>query len=569
MVLGVFGCAIQERKDQATIRTFFKNREYAKALEALEESTLKKENKNRLLYLMEKGRIHFSQGYYAQASDLFYEANELVDKLYTKKITQKILSSIGNDNSENYYGSILERSMLYYYLALSNLQIYRQGFVQKKEMSEANDKKEKKKSKWTKRQLSPSEAREYLFRARAAVLAWNGFFEEVRRVNTETTLYQSDLMGKLFAASIHELVAERTDMNIALQLYKDALKILVVQGPSYKQFNTKFADYSKEIYSQLTDNKVNPKAEWIEATGEYQKALDFIHYKILALTRKYRSREYKKELKKLTPSQWVLSMLEEKQLPNITVLIEQSVTNPMEPQEFDYSLNSAIENIEDPTTRTLVEGIGLPVLTLFAMGPLGLGYATQTGNTYIYTQHNLGTEVMRHIGIGFEMPIVKEVPLEQPMVLHFYRKDEKNKKLVTSLPLAITGPINDLAMQAASERAAASYTKVGVRVALKHLVAILAAYRTYETMKEANGEFLARGIAFTQYMASTKGIKASEQADVRFWSTLPSNIRQGTLYLPAGTYLVTRSNPAVENSEKELGQIEVSDGGMNFFSYRL
>lgn len=563
IVLCALGCAQVERKEQNEIRTLFEKKLYKEARESLDNSTLKKEERNRLLFLMERGRILFAEQKYSVASDTFQAANDLVDKLYTKKVTQELLSATFNDTKENYYGSILERSMLYYYLALSNLKVFESGMLHKEILKDG-------KATWSEEKLNTNDRRNHLFRARAAVVAWNGFFEEIRRVNKETTLYQADLNGKLFAAAVHELVGDRSDLNIALQLYKDALGILKIQGPSYKQFNAKFKEYSKNIYESLDKGKVDPKQQWVELTPEYQKLEDYIQFKILSMTKKLRSREYKKTVGQIKPTKNALEMVNTDANPNTIFVIEKSVVVPMEAEEFDYSINSAVENMENGPTKALVEGIGLPVLTLFAMGPLGLGFVGQTGNTYIYTQHNLGTQVMRHIGIGFEMPVVKDIPTFKSMELQFYQGSGDKKKLVKSVPLVISGPVDDLAMQAASERAAASFTKVGVRVAVKHIAAIAAAFQTYNTMKKQSGEFVAKAFAYTQYMASSKAIASSEKADIRYWSTLPGQIRQVSLSLPPGEYeAVCVTGDEKKKSEKSLGKVNISENSRNFFSYRM
>src|SRR5690606_38057302 len=111
--------------------------------------------------------------------------------------------------------------------------------------------------------------------------------------------------------------------------------------------NNKFMLYSEKVYEQLKKKNLKIEKSWLEETEEFTKARDFLHYKILSLTRKLRSRSYKKELASLKPSKWVLSLLEQKQYPNTTIVIEESVSSPMEAEEIDYSLNSAIENMED------------------------------------------------------------------------------------------------------------------------------------------------------------------------------------------------------------------------------
>ena len=80
---------------------------------------------------MEQGRIFYKQERLEQASLKFNKASQLLDKYYTVKIKEKLISSITNDNSQTYQGSVFERSMLYYYQALSQFKLYQIGKTKK------------------------------------------------------------------------------------------------------------------------------------------------------------------------------------------------------------------------------------------------------------------------------------------------------------------------------------------------------------------------------------------------------------------------------------------------------
>lgn len=585
MLIFSTGCAIQSRKDQKTIKTYFIAKKHQQALEELEKSSLKKDKKNQLLYLMEKGRILYAQKKYFEASEVFYNANELVDKLYTKKIREKILSSVGNDNEQTYYGSVFERSMLYYYQAQCFYKLYQLGeYSTQKRVSKKIDGKTVQELEIVKIQLSANEKIKYLNRARASIIAWNAFFEDLNRSETET-LYRSDLLGKLFAANIHEAIGFK-DRQITLQLYKDARKFLKTQGHTYNHFDQNYKEITRDLQDILGNSNLSLNSKKFKETQYYQELLDFLDYKILTLTWKIRRSSYQNLLAEYKPSEKVIDLLNKsKNVANTSIVLEREVISSMKAKNFEYSLNSALENIEDPTSRALIEGIGIPIITYFAMGPLGLGTFHKTGNTLIYARHDIGTTMVKHTGIEFEMPIVDQAPISTPMKLFIYKKEGKNETLFTSSDFIVASPNNDIAQQAANERAAASYKKVGVRVAIKHALAILAAYQTYRTMRGNNGEneFLAKSFAFAQYMASSKGIASSEKADVRHWSTLPGVINITDLYLPPGEYALKvrpkkfggerniSSEKLVDHTiETNLGNIIISDSAQKkIFTYQL
>ena len=135
LVIIFSGCSIQSRKDQAAFREFIQQKQWDKAEAFLKNSSLKKDEENKLLYLMELGNLYFRKEYYSKSARIFVQANELVDKLYTKSVKELVASSIINENQKTFYGSLFERSQLYYFQALSFYNLYMRGeqFVKGKE----------------------------------------------------------------------------------------------------------------------------------------------------------------------------------------------------------------------------------------------------------------------------------------------------------------------------------------------------------------------------------------------------------------------------------------------------
>jgi hypothetical protein len=111
-----------------------------------------------------------------------------------------------------------------------------------------------------------------------------------------------------------------------------------------------------------------------------------------------------------------------------------------------------------------------------------------------------------------------------------------------------------------------------VRVATKHLTAILAAYALYTGMKGQNNEnaLFAKFAAMGSYVAATKAIAASERADTRAWATLPRALRVTDVNLPAGRYQVGLARKLEQNAPGDvhpLGEIMVPAEGKAVFTY--
>mgnify|MGYP001204573463 CR=1 FL=1 len=72
-------------------------------------------------------------------------------------------------------------------------------------------------------------------------------------------------------------------------------------------------------------------------------------------------------------------------------------------------------------------------------------------------------------------------------------------------------------------------------------------------MKKDKGQaYWAKLAAITQYLALTKAIEASEKADTRYWSSLPSTIHLADTFLKKGNYraqvVISRTDLSQVNS---------------------
>lgn len=546
LFLFLAACSLQSRKDQAQIREYFKLNETDKAFALLEKSEFKTEEKNKLLYLLNKGRILYAKEEFKSAADVFVEASELVDKLYTKSVREALLTSIASNNNESFYGSPYERSLLFYYQALSFLKIYENGFIQSKD----------EKNKLTRVELTSQERKRYLFRARASAVAWDTFYKELQRSSRESTKFDHDLFAKMMGAKIHELVGERQDQQIALQLYQDAYELLEKSAPVFFSFNTQAMEF-------LTGE--NEKEKPVVKSEQYQKTKDYIAYKILSLAKKRQRWKFSKLKKKLKPSKAVLDKIAQKN--NTTILIESGLIAPLKAESVSYNLRSAIENVDNPAAATFIAAVGVPVLTYFAMGPLGLGAVKTRGDQKIYFRHSAGEAMTAEAGIEFEIPIIERPVPTSLKELVVYNVEGESEKVVKKIDLSMIGPISDLAFNINRERVKASFSKRGARIAVKHVLAIISAFKTYQIMKEKHGETFARPAAFAQYLVLAKAIRETECADTRQWGILPSEVLMAEADIPPGTYKLRLVDKADSKIKRELGDITIQAEREAFFTY--
>lgn len=115
----VFSCATYHDR----ITEYYKevaSGDMSQADKALEKNALLKKPRNKLLYLMEKGRVAHLNGDYVNSNRYFNEADLLIE-VGLKSNTDALVGAVLNPMSQNYKGEDFEIFMLHYYKALNYL----------------------------------------------------------------------------------------------------------------------------------------------------------------------------------------------------------------------------------------------------------------------------------------------------------------------------------------------------------------------------------------------------------------------------------------------------------------
>ena len=101
------------------IRADYRGSNYANALKKLDDSTLKTDDKNRLLFRLEKAMILDRMGEYAKSRNLLIEADKISEELYTTSVTRSAASFVVSESSTDYVGEDYEKVAIHTELALS------------------------------------------------------------------------------------------------------------------------------------------------------------------------------------------------------------------------------------------------------------------------------------------------------------------------------------------------------------------------------------------------------------------------------------------------------------------
>lgn len=324
--------------------------------------------------------------------------------------------------------------------------------------------------------------------AKSEVMSWDSYLTEIKHERLGKALFKEDLLAKTFGALIHEAQGTPSDYQVALMLYKDAQEVFFKNYNLYPSFNSYFQEFRNnfENLPQLPIEEIVGK--YVRVTDHNQAFQEFLNMKILILTKKLNPANYKIQLTKMSPSKNTHKFLSGPH-GNVTFLIQDGL---------------------------VVEKIAKKYVTPIDFG-LYDNYAATLG---------LGSSIV------FELPSI-----QTPPKLDLAKIEARNEKgdFISEAPLSVVAPLGELAEQAINEHSAAIASKTAARIIGKYLAAVASAHIANEASKQKNGGLLAIAGSIG-YMSAISSIHFDEQADLRYWSTLPSNIRMGHLTLPQGTY---------------------------------
>ncbi len=116
-----YGCASYNQQASGFYSSLVEG-DYAKASKSLDQNKLLKKNRNRLLYLLEKGKVeHLLQNY--EKSNQFLEEADLLMESGRQSAKDIAAGTLINPMMQSYRGEDFEKYMVHYYKALNYLQL--------------------------------------------------------------------------------------------------------------------------------------------------------------------------------------------------------------------------------------------------------------------------------------------------------------------------------------------------------------------------------------------------------------------------------------------------------------
>lgn len=485
LVLTIFitaSCASNQGKI-LEYKKYIATENYGEALKLAKEGALYNDKESRLLKHLELGTLYFNLGYYYQAVKEFDVAREIADKNFTTSLSKKTLGILVNESQDIYYGENYELSLLRYYTMLGHYMLYSNGEYEAYEDLVFNDEgKVIERKQIEKKTLDESQKRFHLNAARAIVLEWNSVLEQMKQETAGEVTYKDDLLAKYVAATVHQNFGTTSDKQIALALYKDSQNTLFRYYNSYESFNLKYKDFNSEFSKMHTYEQKNAESKFVEATKNSNAVLNFSKQVI----NNWNKKDSEKDNVQLV---WHNGKIAEKEIKQYDF--------PLPVGTFKVSVGTQVDFLSfTRSVLTVSDGI-IP-------------------------------------RISFQMASIPYRKNNQELMFIIKQNDvvvaEKNALLVD--------PLSEMAHQSIDSKSLKNSLTKGARLAAKHLAALGASYASFTQLKESLGPDFALLSAVAAYKISTRGIEATEEADLRSWITLPNEIRLNTFKLKTGHYEV-------------------------------
>ncbi len=248
-----------------------------------------------------------------------------------------------------------------------------------------------------------------------------------------------------------------------------------------------------------------------------------------------------------------------KKLPNITFqqLHKDYIDETKYAKELKEFINRNLKNLErykkDNVVILVKDDLISPksVKTIEIPFPL-TSFGPQGSDLYEFARLVMSTkENMPYVVIEF--PEIKS-----RNIVNNYKATvfDNNGDEVAETDLTLLEPLSDIAKKTLDDKSALIKTAIISRITAKYVAAIASAYAVY-----SQGGTFAQLSAMAMFVASAKAINESSRADIRYWTTLASDIQMGGLRLDDGDYRVEISMNGQKIFEKN---IQVKKGKTSF-----
>lgn len=346
-------------------------------------------------------------------------------------------------------------------------------------------------------------------KARAELLAWDTFLENLKRTYPSQDFYKEDLWARILASYIHGVSNDNNEKRTAELLADDSRKI----------FTREFSQYPSS-----------------KASGESTSKL------IEKLKNRYQN---KKELDTL-------------------VVLEAGVMPKYKIRRFHLGLSTLFKNIQDPHLRSMMEQVGIQVLltaapefglVLFSGGIAGAVTPSDEDDEFEGPPRFFSDAVDRSFGFEIKFPTLAFPPPDTRVKLTLL----KPGKTAADFILPILSPLQEILATELKQREQKEMFERAVRIGTQYLAILIPAIQAYRAA-DREGNVFKKLAVLGGYFFAKKVIDNANSPDLRSWSYLPQFIAGDMISLPAGEYdaKITLENQ-FGRDERSVGKIQIGN----------
>ncbi len=250
--LVLLGCASYPEVKPQDVVSLVKKNDTKQALTLAQNLGFYQNSQNRLLRYGNLGILHYLNGNYYQALQMFDAADQAAAELYTFSITDALLKGSA------YEGETYEISLIKFYQSLTHFMLYRTGKYESVGDGE---------TKVTSKILSTEERQRHFDGARSILIDWNSIQEENMTQYDTSKVFTEDMLAKIWGGYVHGLHADVSDIQTMRILYKGVDRLLKENYAQYPSFQTPYKSSLQEYVKFKTQNERPQGVEVMLKTG--------------------------------------------------------------------------------------------------------------------------------------------------------------------------------------------------------------------------------------------------------------------------------------------------------------
>jgi hypothetical protein len=257
MLLMGAGCASHSQTLEE-VRTHYVNEEFEKADLALEASPLREQERNRLLYLLEKASITDKLSKRQESRKLLKDADALVTKLFTTSVSKEALTYVYNDSAQNYSGEDYEKVAIHSLMALSFLQD-RELPSARVEARRINTRLDEINSKYDEKNANQYREDAFALYLSGAIFEANGEADSAIIDYRKSLKVYEELYSKKFSVDVPTQLVESLARLLHLRSRNDDLKKLKAEYKSLKDADHSLGAKQGEVLFLFERGVISPK----------------------------------------------------------------------------------------------------------------------------------------------------------------------------------------------------------------------------------------------------------------------------------------------------------------------